>query len=66
VLLMADRQTTGGYAQIAVLSRASRALAGQLVPGDRVAFRATSWSEAKEAYRRSEAALDALAAEVRP
>jgi len=62
---MADRQTTGGYAQIAALTRASRSLAGQLGPGDRVAFRSTSWSDAREAHHRSEAALDAIAPEVR-
>ena len=65
ILLMADRQTTGGYAQIAALTRASRSLAGQLGPGDRVAFRSTSWSDAREAHHRSEAALDAIAPEVR-
>ena len=65
ILLMADRQTTGGYAQIAVLARASRSAAGQLGPGDRVAFRATSLNGARDAHRRSEAALDALATEVR-
>ena len=65
ILLMADRQTTGGYAQIAALTRASRSLAGQLGPGDRIAFRSTSWSDAREAHHRSEAALDALAPEVR-
>jgi antagonist of KipI len=65
ILLMADRQTTGGYAQIAVLTRASRSLAGQLGPGDRIVFRTSRWSEARHAHHRSEAALDALAPEVR-
>ena len=65
ILLMADRQTTGGYAQIAVVTRASRSLAGQLGPGDRVAFREISMELARDAHRRSEAALDALAPEIR-
>ena len=34
ILLMADRQTTGGYPQIAVVITADLPLAGQLVPGD--------------------------------
>jgi biotin-dependent carboxylase-like uncharacterized protein len=65
ILLMADRQTTGGYAQIAVLSRSARSVAGQLGPGDRVAFRAVSLTEAREIYHRREAALDALVREVK-
>jgi biotin-dependent carboxylase-like uncharacterized protein len=38
ILLMADRQTTGGYAQAAVVIGADLPLAGQLAPGDRVRF----------------------------
>ncbi len=38
ILLMADRQTTGGYPQIATVISADLPLAGQLAPGrlDRV------------------------------
>jgi antagonist of KipI len=42
ILLMADRQTTGGYAQLAVVISADLPLAGQLAPGDAVEFEPTS------------------------
>ena len=35
ILLMADRQTTGGYAAVAVVIAADLPLAGQLGPGTR-------------------------------
>jgi KipI family sensor histidine kinase inhibitor len=38
ILLMADRQTTGGYPQIATVVTADLPLAGQLLPGDWVEF----------------------------
>ena len=40
ILLMADRQTTGGYPQIAVVVSADLPLAGQLAPGDWLEFEA--------------------------
>ena len=38
ILLMADRQTTGGYAAIATVISADLSVAGQLAPGDWIAF----------------------------
>src|SRR6185295_19822923 len=38
ILLMADRQTTGGYAKIATVIAADIRLAGQLAPGDEIRF----------------------------
>src|SRR4029453_14217936 len=38
LLLMADRQTTGGYPKIATVISADMAVAGQLGPGDTIAF----------------------------
>jgi antagonist of KipI len=38
ILLMADRQTTGGYPQLAVVITADLPLAGQLGPGDWIEF----------------------------
>lgn len=38
ILLMADRQTTGGYPRIATVITADVPLAGQLAPGDAIAF----------------------------
>ncbi len=66
ILLMADRQTTGGYAQIAVLQRADRPLAGQLAPGDGVVFVATTMENAAAAHQALEARLTAYAPEVQP
>ena len=51
ILLMADRQTTGGYPKIAVVISADLHLAGQLMPGDTVAFRMTTLSEAQAAMK---------------
>ena len=39
ILLMADRQTTGGYPKIATVITADLPLAGQLAPGDWIAVR---------------------------
>ncbi len=49
ILLMADRQTTGGYPTIATVITADISVAGQLAPGDRVMFVACSAREAMEA-----------------
>ena len=49
ILLMADRQTTGGYPQLAVVISADQPRAGQLVPGDAIEFRICSRREAREA-----------------
>ena len=38
ILLMADRQTTGGYPKIATVITADLPLAGQLAPGDWIEF----------------------------
>ena len=64
MLLMADRQTTGGYAQIGVLTRADRGAAGQLGPGDRLRFVETTWEAARQAHAAHEDALTRLAREV--
>ena len=47
ILLMADRQTTGGYPTIAVVISADLHLAGQLMPGDAIQFVMTSLAEAQ-------------------
>ena len=51
ILLMADRQTTGGYPQIAVVITADLPRAAQLLPGDWVEFEWCSRSEAVAALR---------------
>ena len=57
ILLMADRQTTGGYPKIATLITADVSLAGQLSPGDRISFVVTSPREALAALIAQERAL---------
>jgi antagonist of KipI len=57
ILLMAERQTTGGYATIANVITADLPLAGQLAPGDWIAFHPVTHAEAIAALREREAAL---------
>jgi antagonist of KipI len=54
ILLMADRQTAGGYPKIATVITADLALAGQLAPGDWVAFAPCDRREAIAALRDQE------------
>lgn len=57
ILLMADRQTTGGYPRIATVITADLPLAGQLAPGDWIEFAECTRAEAVDALRHQEAAL---------
>lgn len=57
ILLMADRQTTGGYPQVATVISADLPLAGQLAPGDAVGFRPCSLAEALAALAARERQL---------
>jgi antagonist of KipI len=65
ILLMADRQTTGGYPRIAQVIQVDLAAAAQLRPGDRVRFEETSVEEAHRLLREREQALRILAAALR-
>lgn len=49
ILLMADRQTAGGYPKIATVITADLPLAGQLAPGEVVRFVACTRAEARSA-----------------
>ena len=51
ILLMADRQTSGGYPQMAVIITADLPAAGQLLPGDWVEFERCSRATAIDALR---------------
>ncbi len=62
ILLMADRQTTGGYPKIATVITADLPVAGQLAPGDWIAFEPCSRAAAVDALRRREAALQGIGA----
>lgn len=57
ILLMADRQTTGGYPKIATVITADLPLAGQLAPGDWIEFVPCSRAAAIEALRVQERRL---------
>jgi antagonist of KipI len=60
ILLMADRQTTGGYPKMAVVISADIPLAAQLVPGDTVGFQAIGLEEARRIVRGVRDRLDAV------
>jgi antagonist of KipI len=64
ILLMADRQTTGGYPKLATVIAADISAAGQLGPGDRLRFVTCTRAEAMAALIAQERALMAL--EARP
>jgi biotin-dependent carboxylase-like uncharacterized protein len=57
ILLMAERQTTGGYATIANVITADLPIAGQLGPGDWIEFSPVTYEEAIAALRAREAML---------
>jgi allophanate hydrolase subunit 2 len=49
ILLLADRQTTGGYPQIAVVITADLPRLAQLAPGDWIEFQLCSETAAQQA-----------------
>jgi antagonist of KipI len=57
ILLMADRQTTGGYPKIATVISADLPIAGQLAPGDWVEFVPCTRAAALDALRTQERRL---------
>jgi len=60
ILLMADRQTTGGYPSLATVISADVGLAGQLAPGDSISFVVSTVREAMAALIAQEQALMAF------
>ena len=61
ILLMADRQTTGGYAVLGTVITADLGVAGQLAPGEWIAFDACGHREALAALVETERRLMHLA-----
>jgi antagonist of KipI len=55
---MADRQTTGGYPRIATVITADIPLAGQLAPGDWIAFAPCGRAGAIDALKAQRARLE--------
>jgi biotin-dependent carboxylase-like uncharacterized protein len=62
IILLADRQTTGGYPKIATVIGPDIGRVAQRRPGDALSFRAVSVAEAQGIVREVEAALAALPA----
>ena len=60
IVLMADRQTTGGYAKIATVISADLPAMAQVRPGSKVAFRSVSVDEAQDAAVEVERMLSTL------
>jgi biotin-dependent carboxylase-like uncharacterized protein len=61
ILLMADRQTTGGYPKIGTVITADLPIAGQLAPGDWIEFSECTRVEAVAALRARESSLQGQA-----
>ena len=57
ILLMADRQTSGGYPKVATVITADLPIAGQLGPGDEISFEVCSMHDAMAALIAQERAL---------
>ncbi len=66
LILLADRQTTGGYPKIATVITADLPRLGQARPGSVLRFAAISRAEALSVLRAQVAALDAFKASLRP
>lgn len=60
IVMMADRQPTGGYTKIAVVIRADIPKLAQLKPGEQVRFQRTTLAEAHRLWRRQAAVLSSL------
>jgi biotin-dependent carboxylase-like uncharacterized protein len=65
IVLLADRQTAGGYPKIATVISADVPLLGRRRPGDAVRFEAVTVAAAVEARRRQERTLESLAKGIR-
>lgn len=66
IILMADRQTTGGYTKIATVVSADLPRVGRLKPGDTLAFAAVSVAQAETLRRSQETAIRKLIEAIRP
>jgi biotin-dependent carboxylase-like uncharacterized protein len=66
IVLLADRQTTGGYPKIATIVRADLGRFVQMRPGSKVRFAAVSLQEAVALARADARRLEGLMAAIRP
>ncbi|MFJ8258098.1 biotin-dependent carboxyltransferase family protein [Peribacillus asahii] len=60
IILLADRQTTGGYPKIAQVITADLSLIGQLKPGESIQFSQVTLKEAEQIYLQKEQKLKQL------
>jgi len=60
IILLSDRQTTGGYSRIAVVATADLSLLAQMKPGDSLFFREVGLVEARKALLERELGLRRL------
>lgn len=65
IILLADRQTTGGYAKVGTVISLDLSAVAQSKPGDRLRFAEVSVEEAQNLYLEMERILESLAASVR-
>jgi biotin-dependent carboxylase-like uncharacterized protein len=66
IILLADRQTTGGYPKIATVISADLPMLGQARPGDIVQFEPVTLDQAREARHALKTWLDGLPARIVP
>ena len=66
IVLLADRQTTGGYPKVATVISADMPALGRMTPGSRIAFAAVDIEAAEAAARRLAADIEAMAAQIVP
>jgi biotin-dependent carboxylase-like uncharacterized protein len=66
IILLADRQTTGGYPKIATVISADIPALGRLTPGASIAFEAVDVVAAEAEARRLASEIDAMAARIIP
>jgi biotin-dependent carboxylase-like uncharacterized protein len=66
IVLLADRQTTGGYPKIATVISADLPALGRLAMGSQISFAPVALADAEEARRRLFAEFDAIAVKIVP
>ncbi|OZI59742.1 biotin-dependent carboxyltransferase family protein [Bordetella genomosp. 11] len=64
IVLMADRQSAGGYPKIAYVASVDLPLLAQAVPGDRIRFAMMTLEQAQALYLEREASLEGLRVQV--
>ncbi len=66
IVLLADRQTTGGYPKVATVISADVPVLGRMTPGSKVAFAAVGIEAAETAARQLASDIEAMAARIAP